>query len=224
MAVRDDEERRAAQQQTSPAQVLELLRAGNERFASGEPLMQDRLRQVYATSAGQYPLAVVLACMDSRVATEVIFDLELGDIFSVRVAGNVAGEQQLGSLEFGCAVAGAKLLLVLGHTGCGAINAAVDFASRGVDAVEATGCKHLPTITDDIAALIRDNEAALLGSAGRDEFVDRITARNVRHTMGRIRERSSILDEQIESGRVMLAGGVYDVKTGRVELLDEQQR
>lgn len=222
MGGQDDDRRRTVQEQTGPAEVLELLKAGNERFASGESLMQDRLRQVYATSTAQYPLAVVLACMDSRVATEVIFDLELGDIFSVRVAGNVSGRHQLGSLEFGCAISGARLVLVLGHTHCGAITAAVDLVSKELDARETTGCEHLPSITDDIVALIRDDEATPpYGSAGHDEFVDRIATRNVRHTMARIGEQSSVLREMIESGRVMLAGGVYDVKTGRVEFLED---
>lgn len=211
----DDDARREAQERTDPAQVLELLKNGNERFAAGEPLLQDRLRQVYATSTAQYPLAVVLACMDSRVATEVIFDLELGDIFSVRVAGNVAGPQQLGSLEFGCAVAGAKLLMVLGHTHCGAITAAVEFASRGLDAREATGCEHLAAITDEIAALIPEPCGV------DDELIDRIAVDNVRHTMETIREQSSTLRGRIESGDVMLVGGVYDVRTGRVEFLDD---
>lgn len=145
---------REVQSALTPAAVLDVLRAGNERFRSGQRLTRDYCRQVDATSKAQYPMAVVLSCIDSRTPVELLFDLGLGDVFSVRIAGNVIGDKELGSMEFACAVAGAKLVLVLGHTGCGAIRAAVDLFGSERSVAEATGCDHLESVVTEVQRAI----------------------------------------------------------------------
>lgn len=206
-----------------PRDILEELKQGNRRFVDGETLMHDRHGQIVATAAAQYPLAVVLACMDSRIATEMIFDLRLGEVFSVRVAGNTVGARELGSIEYGCAVVGAKLVLVLGHTRCGAVTAAVDFAARGVDALAETGCEHVAAITDDIAeSIAAETDTSADRTAGNEAFVDRVAALNVRRTAEQICARSSTLRRLADEGEILLAGAIYDVKSGRVEFLDEE--
>jgi carbonic anhydrase/SulP family sulfate permease len=212
---------REIQDRASPKDVLQMLQAGNERFVTGQTVSRDARRQIDGTSTAQYPLAVVLACMDSRIATEMIFDLGLGDIFSVRVAGNIASEQALGSIEYGCAIAGAKLLLVLGHTRCGAVTATVDLVDRGPAALAPGDLEHLPAITGPIAESVRaETETATDRNAHNEEFVRRVSVVNVQRTMRELRERSTTLRTMIEDGRVLLAGGLYDVTTGEVEFLD----
>jgi carbonic anhydrase/SulP family sulfate permease len=209
------------QQQASPDRVLRMLREGNERFARGEPIARDARRQVGVTSSAQYPLAVVLSCMDSRLATEMIFDLGLGDVFSVRIAGNLAGERELGSMEYGCAKAGAKLLLVLGHTRCGAVTATIDLLAAGNGELGTTNCEHLDSITACIAESVRAETQTTADRNGEnEEFVHRVAVQNVRHTIEQIRERSRTLRGLIDEGRVALVGAIYDVTTGRVEFLD----
>ena len=142
------------QAKVTPSEVLQLMKDGNARFVRGEKLARNLIQQVDSTSQAQYPLATVLACMDSRVATEMIFDLGIGDIFSVRVAGNIAVDRTIGSCEYGCAVAGAKLLLVLGNTRSGAVMSSIDLAHQGKSALEATGCEHLDSVTSEITQVI----------------------------------------------------------------------
>ena len=209
------------QQKMSPSEILELFKAGNERFASGNVDMRDFLKHVGETADGQYPLAVVLACMDSRISTEAIFDMGIGDLFSIRIAGNVVGFRELGSMEYGCAIAGASLLVVLGHTRCGAVTAAVDLHEKRNTAVDATGCANLDSITDEIVDAIRDeSDTDYNRSASNQEFVDSVAEQNVRHSMQRIHDSSSKLRALIDDGAVMLVGGMYDVATGRVRFLD----
>ena len=209
---------REVQSQLDPARVLKIFKDGNERFVRGERVSRDLVRQVNATAQGQFPLAVVLSCMDSRTSTELIFDLGLGDIFSIRVAGNIAVDDALGSMEYGCAVAGAKLIVVLGHTRCGAVKATVDFAHRQVDACAASGCDHIKAITNYIHhAVEAERETRADRSAHNEAFVDRVTKLNVQHTMEVIRQRSATLRGLIERKQIAIVGGVYDVKTGRVE-------
>jgi len=211
---------REVQDEATPDQVLKLLRDGNQRFTTGQTIMRDPRRQVTQSAPAQYPLAVVLACMDSRVATEMVFDLGLGDLFSVRVAGNIASEEALGSLEYGCAVAGAKVLLVLGHTRCGAVAATVDWVAQGEGMPGPPGCDHLQTITGPIAHSVRAERDAHPGDGPlAPESVLRVTEGNVLHTMRAIRDRSPALKKLVAEGRVMLVGGMYDVDTGRVEFL-----
>lgn len=141
---------REVQSQLTPQQVLQFLKEGNERFVTGRRLTRDLSRQVDATAAAQYPMAVVLSCIDSRSPVELIFDLGVGDAFVIRIAGNVAKEKVLGSMEFACAVAGSRLVVVMGHTSCGAVKAAVDLYDTGKTASVATGCEHLDVLVNEI--------------------------------------------------------------------------
>ena len=212
---------REVQSALIPQRVIELLRDGNDRFRNGTPIVRDHGRQVEETSAGQFPMAVVLSCIDSRTPAEIIFDLGLGDIFSVRIAGNVAKEKVLGSLEFGCSVAGAKLILVLGHTSCGAINAAVDLLSSGRTALEATGCDNLDVLITEVqrsidrSTLKRPNQWL---SDEKSAYSNEVVTRNVIRTIRLIRARSHALDRLVSEGRIAIVGGIYDVKTGMVSL------
>jgi carbonic anhydrase/SulP family sulfate permease len=209
------------QQQLTPQEVLQLLKEGNDRFVRGEPIKRDSRRQVGVTSAAQYPLAVVLACMDSRISTEMIFDVGLGDVFSIRGAGNIVAGNELGSMEYGCGEAGARLLLVLGHSRCGAVKATVDAVASGEDSLQAAGYEHLPAIVREIAESVRaETETTGDRTTANEAFVDHVTLINVRRTMSQIRARSPKLRGLLEDGTLLLVGGIYDVVTGRVELLD----
>jgi len=206
----------------TPASVLRLLKEGNRRFVSGERLSRDLMRQVDETSKAQFPMAVVLSCMDSRTSTELIFDLGLGDIFSVRVGGNVASESALASLEYACAVAGAKLVVVLGHTRCGAVGAAVDLHQKGGDPCAVTGCAHIQALTDYLEKAIEIDLAQNREKpASREILVDRVARQNVRTTMDSVRERSSTVRSLVERGQVAIVGGLYDVRSGKVEFMED---
>jgi MFS superfamily sulfate permease-like transporter len=208
---------RDIQEQLTPQKVLQLLKEGNERFVSGKRLNRDLIRQVDATSYSQHPMAVMLSCIDSRVCTEMVFDLGLGDMFSCRVAGNIAGAKILGSMEFACKVAGAKLIVVLGHTRCGAVKAACDLVESGTDPSAATGLTNLASLTGPIGQALRlEKETKENRNAKNEAFVDRVAALNVCAVMDYIRANSPALNELIESGKVGMVGGMYDVKTGRV--------
>jgi carbonic anhydrase len=215
------------QAQLTPAGVLHLLKEGNERFRSGNVLSRDYRRQMSAAAQGQHPLAVVLSCIDSRSPAELIFDLGLGDIFSVRIAGNIISQKVLGSIEYGCAVAGAKLVLVLGHTQCGAVTAATSFACSGQDVSEATGCQNLEPIMRDIQRWI-DNETRVrygkLEGDERSELVDSVARRNVCATVDRIRAESQTLNRLANEGKLVIVGAMYDVGSGKLEFLDETLR
>jgi carbonic anhydrase/SulP family sulfate permease len=201
----------------TPSRVLQLLKEGNERFVSDRRLNRDLVRQVDATSAGQHPMAVVLSCIDSRSPAEILFDLGLGDIFNARLAGNVASAHVLGSMEFACKVAGAKLIVVLGHTRCGAVKATCDLVARGAT----TELTNLPSITETITEAVRMETRTRDGRDGGNEaFVDRVAALNVRNTMRRIEADSPVLRSMILNGEVAIVGAMYDVATGRVSFLD----
>jgi carbonic anhydrase/SulP family sulfate permease len=212
---------RELQAQLDAAKVLRLLREGNERFRTGRPVTRDLTRQMEATSSAQYPLAAVLSCIDSRTPAELIFDLGLGDIFSVRIAGNVAREKVLGSLEYASVVAGAKLILVLGHTSCGAVNAAVDLFGIEESIKEATQCDNLEllihTIQDSIPVDRVKSADAWESKDEKAAFADEVAYRNVRAMLKKIREESPAIDRLVREGRVGLVGGIYDVGTGEVE-------
>ncbi len=212
---------RDVQAEATPSKVIELLKAGNERFVKGEQVARNVRRQVGATSDAQYPLAIVLAGMDSRISTEMIFDLRLGDIFSVRVAGNVAGEKELGSLEYGCAVAGAKVLLIMGHNRCGPINTTIDLVNKNTDPVEATGCKHISTFATQITEVIKSETTITKDRTSENEdFTNRVTELNVRRTMAEIPQKSDAIRKLVDEGQLIIAGAIYDVKTGQVSFLE----
>jgi MFS superfamily sulfate permease-like transporter len=204
----------------TPEQVMQIFKDGNQRFRSGERLTRDLVRQVSATSKGQTPMAVVLSCIDSRTPAELIFDLGIGDIFSVRIAGNVAKDKVLGSMEFGTVVAGAKLILVLGHTSCGAVRAAVELARQNQTAEEATGCTHLDVLITEIQDAIDPAIPMPVpenpNTPIRDSYVDDVARRNVQRTMAIIRQQSEPLNRKIEEGSLAVVGGLYDVSTGEV--------
>ncbi|EMI55984.1 bifunctional SulP family inorganic anion transporter/carbonic anhydrase [Rhodopirellula sallentina] len=210
---------RELQDKATADQVIDILREGNRRFVNGTRLNRDLGRQVNATAMGQNPLAAILSCIDSRVPTELVFDLGVGDIFSVRVAGNVVGTKSLGSLEFAVGVAGVKLVVVLGHTRCGAVTSSVKLVAGKQDAMSVTGCEHLQAIVDEIAPSIKDVPHSLdsLGKDELDTYVDNVARANVLHTVGEIIRRSQVIRNAVDEGRVKVIGALYDVKTGKTE-------
>jgi carbonic anhydrase/SulP family sulfate permease len=215
---------RELQAKLSPEQVLQVLKDGHERFRSGRRLTRDLGRQVSDTSGGQHPLAVVLSCIDSRTPAELVFDLGVGDVFSVRIAGNVTSRKVLGSIEYGCAVAGAKLILVMGHTRCGAVTAAIDLICSGETANEATGCQHLDQIVEDIQQSIdpltcRDLDR--LATADKELFVDAVARRNVARSVQTILQQSQTLSRLVRDGRVVVVGAMYNIVTGDIEFLTD---
>lgn len=207
---------RELQQELTPKQAFEYLREGNERFRTGQQLKRDLGRQMVATAVGQHPIAVVLSCIDSRSPAELLFDLGLGDIFSVRVAGNIATDEVLGSIEYACAVAGAKLIVVLGHTRCGAVGAAVEAACLP-DVPVAPECSHLGPIMRSIGRMV-DVETCTLargpGATEKQSAIDDVARRNVSQVVGEIRAASDVIRRLVGDGRVGIVGMVYDVSSG----------
>ena len=213
---------REIQSAMTPELVLGILKDGHERFRSGQRLTRDLGRQVNATAGGQHPLAVVLSCIDSRTPIELIFDVGVGDIFSVRIAGNVSGEKVLGSVEFGCAVAGAKLILVMGHTRCGAVTAAVNLLGSPATAAEATGCQNLAPIVREIQQAIdplAHQALDALSPAEREAFVNAVARSNVARVVARMQRGSTTLSALIRDGQIAVVGAMYDVVTGDIEFL-----
>lgn len=207
------------------AQVLQILQEGNERFRTGKRLTRDLERQLQATAMGQHPLAVILSCIDSRTPAELIFDLGLGDIFSVRIAGNITSPKVLGSMEYGCAVAGAKLIVVIGHTQCGAVTAAVNFAGSRANVELATGCQHLEPIIHEIQNAIdlpSCQHAEHWPADQRANLVDAVARRNVMHTVERILKESRTINRLVQEGRIAVVGGMYDVVTGKIDFFTEE--
>ena len=210
---------REIQSSLTPQRVLQLFKEGNERFREGRQFTRDVGRLVDATAAGQFPMAVVLSCIDSRTPAELIFDLGLGDIFSVRIAGNIARDKVLGSMEYACAVAGAKLILVMGHTSCGAVNAAVDLICSKKTAAEATGCVNLDSLITEIQQsvdLSTCKPADAWKTGEKAAYANEVSRRNILRTMRKIRERSSTIDNLVKEGRIAIIGSLYDVSTGEV--------
>lgn len=214
------------QANSTPAQVLELLQEGNRRFLSGQRLERDYRRQMSATSTGQHPLAVILTCIDSRSPAELIFDTGLGDIFTIRIAGNVVRSKVLGSIEYACVVAGAKLILVMGHTKCGAVNASVELTCSGKTVQEATGCEHLELIVHEIAQSIDSSTCrtyAGLSPESKSKYADDVARKNVLHAVGLIRQESQTIDQLVKQGRIAIVGAMYDVTTGVIEFLNSPE-
>ena len=193
----------------TPAYVLEELKKGNERFRTGKMTARNYLAEQRASATGQYPAVVILGCLDSRVPAELIFDLGIGDTFTGRVAGNVVNDDMLGSLEFGCAVSGAKIVVVLGHSACGAVKGTIDDVVLG----NLTGL--LARIKPAIAATKYDGEKSAKNAA----YVDAVAETSVVLSLADIRRRSPVLDEMEKKGKIDLAGAMYDLATGRVKFL-----
>lgn len=191
----------------TPESVLKDLMDGNDRFARQALWQRDYLKQAQQTVGGQYPKAVVLSCIDSRVPVELIFDQGIGDLFVGRVAGNVENDCMLGSLEYACKVSGSKLLLVLGHTQCGAVKSAIEGVKLG----------HITSLLSYIEPAVSATEG--VRSTADADYVLEVVKNNVRQTMSRIRYKSPILDELERQGEIAMRGGVYDLHSGRVTLL-----
>lgn len=208
------------QQKMSPRDVLAALRVGNHRFRTGNHLARDLGKQLSGTSDGQHPLAIVMSCIDSRSPAEIIFDLGLGDIFNIRIAGNVVRVNVLGSMEYGCAVAGAKLIIVMGHTRCGAVTTAVDLKYSGTEVREATGCDHLDVIVNEIQKSVDMSEApdySIADSDRKRSIVDGIARKNVVHAVHLIPRESETIRRLVEAKQVAIVGAMYDVVRGDIE-------
>lgn len=215
---------RELQDKMQPEQVLKVLQDGNIRFQNGTLLTRDFRRQIDETAGSQTPIAAILSCIDSRVPAELVFDLGIGDIFSVRVAGNVIGSKSLGSLEYGVGVAGVKLVVVLGHTRCGAVTSSVQLVADNKNAAEVTGCEHLHTIVDEIAPSINKDQVEGYKNANASEqesVVDEVAKLNVLRTVNAIIQRSQAIKRAVDNGSVLVVGAIYDVKTGKIEFIED---
>jgi carbonic anhydrase len=195
----------------TPAEALQSLKDGNARFASGLATSRDYLAQAEATAAGQFPYAIILGCVDSRVPVEVVFDLGIGDAFAARVAGNIAPGDVIGSMEFATAAAGAKVILVVGHTACGAVKGAID----GVELGNLTG------LLDQIEPAVKQVKPAKgeAASSKNAAFVDQVAEQNVHNVIAGILEQSEVIAGLVADGKVVVAGGIYDLESGRVAFL-----
>jgi carbonic anhydrase len=198
---------REAQAAMTPEEALAELRAGNGRFLAGKSQVRNLPAKARATASGQYPFAVILSCLDSRQPIELIFDQGIGDIFSARIAGNVLDDDILGSLEFACQVSGAKLILIVGHSNCGAVKGAID----GVEFGHLTGL--LNRIKPAIAAVSADDQPR---TSKNDKYVQEVADANVHLVMQQIRERSPALRDLLDQGKIGVVGAMYDLSTGEV--------
>lgn len=196
---------------TTPQMALQFLKEGNARFMKNLKVNRNLLEQVNDTKEGQWPFAVILSCIDSRTSAELIFDQGLGDIFSIRIAGNVINDDILGSMEFACKVAGSKLIMVLGHTKCGAIKGACSHVELG----------HLTGLLEKVQPAIEK-----VKEQGKEtvnsEFIEAVAQANTLHTMEEVLKRSPILKEMYENGEIGIAAGMYSVETGEVKFIKEK--
>lgn len=195
------------QEKITPEQAIEILRKGNERFVNNLKANRNLLQQANETSDGQHPFAIILSCIDSRTSAEIIFDQGLGDIFSVRIAGNIINDDILGSMEFACKIAGTKLIVVLGHTKCGAVKGACDHAKLG----------NLTTLLSKIEPAVAAETTVIENrTSSNSEFVEKVAQINVKSTLKAISEKSPILKEMIYKKEIGIIGGMYDIQSGAV--------
>lgn len=193
----------------TPDNALELLRAGNLRFVSNLKMNRNLLQQVNETRDGQYPFAAILSCIDSRAPAELIFDQGLGDIFSIRIAGNFINDDILGSMEFACKIAGSKLIMVLGHTHCGAI--------KGVcDGVELGNLTQMLAKLKPAVEMVTDETVR---NSSNLSFVNKVSQKNIEMSLLQIEERSPVLAELVAEGKLKIIGATYDIETGEVKFL-----
>lgn len=202
------------QSSITPAKAIEFLKEGNERFVNNLKANRDLLQQANETRDGQWPFAVILSCIDSRTSAELIFDQGLGDIFSIRIAGNVVNTDIIGSLEFACKVSGSKLIVVLGHSKCGAIKGACDHVEMG-NLTELLS-KIQPAVYEEDS--IRDKAKR---NSKNPEFVENVATINIRRSVKAIVNRSYILEQMIEAGEIAIIGAKHDLDTGQVEFLED---
>ena len=196
----------------TPAEALQMLKEGNERFVNGAMLERDLMAQVAQTAGGQYPFAVVLGCIDSRVPPELVFDQGIGDLFAPRIAGNFVNTDILGSMEFATAVAGSKVIVVLGHTSCGAVKGACDHVEMG-------NLTHTLSNLAPAVYAVSDEIEGPRDSSNKD-FVDAVAHMNVEMTVQNILDRSPVMAGLVEDGELMVVGAMHDVETGRVTFFD----
>lgn len=202
-----------SQSQMTPEMALELLKEGNQRFLRGTPRERKLNQQVIETAYGQYPFASIIGCIDSRVPTSLIFDQGIGSLFSARVAGNIVNDDILGSLEFACRLAGAKLVVVLGHTSCGAVKGACDQAELG-------NLTALLSKINPAVLAVTDPENPEERTSKNAAFVDAVALENVRLTVQNVRTYSNVLRSMEKEGAIKIIGAMYDVATGEVRFLD----
>jgi carbonic anhydrase len=198
----------------TPSMALNILKEGNKRFMNNLKANRNLLQQANETSDGQHPFAVILSCIDSRTSAELIFDQGLGDVFSVRIAGNIINEDILGSMEFACKVAGSKIIVVLGHTKCGAVKGACDHVEMG----------NLTALLSKIQPAVYDEKSVTENrNSGNAEFVEKVASINVKRTVHAIMERSPILKEMIQAGTIGIVGGTHDITSGEVNFYEDTQ-
>jgi len=196
----------------TPEMALNLLKEGNKRFINNLKINRNLLQQANETSDGQHPFAVILSCIDSRTSVELIFDQGLGDVFSVRIAGNIINEDILGSMEFACKVAGSKFIVVLGHSKCGAIKGACDHVEMG----------NLTALLSKIQPAVYDEKTETeTRNSSNSDFVEKVAAINVKRTVNAIIQRSPILSQMIERGEIGIIGGHHDIATGEVAFFQD---
>lgn len=196
----------------TPAIALQLLKAGNERFVNNLKINRNLLQQANETSDGQHPFAVILSCIDSRTSVELIFDQGLGDVFSIRIAGNIVNDDILASMEFACKVAGAKIIVVLGHTHCGAIKGACDHVELG----------HLTRLLSKVKPAVDEERSISEDRTGSNPvFVEKVTEINIKRSVTIITEQSPILKNLIELGQCGIIGGEHNIATGEVQFYDD---
>ena len=197
------------QSKMTPESSLQNLREGNKRFQENVRLSRNLVQQVRETASGQYPYATVLSCIDSRVSSELIFDQGMGDLFSIRIAGNFVNEDILGSMEFACKLAGTKVIVVLGHTACGAVKGACDDAKLGnLTALISKLKPAVEAVTEPVDTSKRNS--------GNIDFVNNVAEKNVYMTIENIREKSPVLKEMEDNGEIKIIGAMYDIKDGSV--------
>ncbi|MBP6184070.1 MAG: carbonic anhydrase [Saprospiraceae bacterium] len=200
------------QDSISPRKALELLKDGNERFINNLKANRNLLEQVNDTRDGQFPFAIILSCIDSRTSAELIFDQGLGDIFSVRIAGNIVNTDILGSMEFACKVAGSKLIVVLGHSKCGAVKGACDHVEMG----------NLTELLSKLQpAVYQENTIVKNRTSTNTEFVENVAQINVKRSVKNIIERSFILEQMVENGEIGVVGAMHNIETGEVTFYDD---
>lgn len=200
-----------SQAAVSPDAAIQLLKDGNQRFISKSTLNRSFDKQIELTSGGQYPFAAVVSCIDSRIPTEIVFDQGIGDIFNARVAGNFVNQDILGSLEFACKLAGSKLIVIMGHTSCGAVKGACDHAELG----------NLTAMLDNISPALEEVKTAegVDRSSKNIDFVNEVAVQNVHLTIAKLKMDSPVLNEMIENDEIKVVGAMYDVASGKVSFI-----
>ena len=195
----------------TPSDAKSILQEGNQRFVNKTPLNRNFIEQVTQTSTGQYPFAAIVSCIDSRIPTEIVFDQGVGDIFNARIAGNFVNEDILGSLEFACKLAGSKLIVIMGHTSCGAVKGACDHAKLG----NLTGMlEKINPALDKVKT-----EEGVDRSSKNIDFVNSVAVENVKLNIEQLKLKSPVLNEMINNGEIEVIGAMYDVNSGSVSYL-----